>query len=113
VLPIAPSTDHAAKRRPTSARVLRDEERKAEIARVHAERFGVGGAGKVWRQLGREGIAVARCTVERLMGGLHLEGGAVARPAGPPRPTRPPLGRLTWWIVTSPRRDPTSWGLPI
>jgi putative transposase len=74
VLPIAPSTDHAAKRRPPSARVLRDEERKAEIARVHAERFGVGGAGKVWRQLGREGIAVARCTVERLMGGLHLGG---------------------------------------
>ena len=74
MLPIAPSTDHAAKRRPPSARVLRDEERKAEIARVHAERFGVDGAGKVWRQLGREGIAVARCTVERLMGGLHLEG---------------------------------------
>ena len=42
--------------------------------RVHAEHFGVYGARKVWRQLGREGIAVARCTVERLMGELHLEG---------------------------------------
>jgi putative transposase len=74
VLPIAPSTYHAAKRRPPSARALRDEELKAEIARVHAEHFGVYGARKVWRQLHREGIAVARCTVERLMGKLHLEG---------------------------------------
>ena len=41
---------------------------------MHAEHFGVDGAGKVWRQLHREGIAVARCTVERLMGELHLEG---------------------------------------
>jgi putative transposase len=74
LLPIAPSTDHAAKRRLPSARALRDEELKAEITRVHAEHFGVYGARKVWRQLHREGIAVARCTVERLMGELHLEG---------------------------------------
>ena len=74
LLPIAPSTYHAAKRRPLSARALRDQELKAEIARVHAEHFGVYGARKVWRQLHREGIAVARCTVERLMGELHLEG---------------------------------------
>jgi putative transposase len=74
VLPIAPSTYHAAKRRPPSARALRDEELKAEIARVHAENFGVYGARKVWRQLHREGITVARCTVERLMRELHLEG---------------------------------------
>jgi putative transposase len=74
LLPIAPSTYHAAKRRPPSARARRDEELKAEITRVHAEHFGVYGARKVWRQLHREGIAVARCTVERLMGGLHLEG---------------------------------------
>jgi putative transposase len=39
-----------------------------------AEHFGVYGARKVWRQLHREGIAVARCTVERLMRELHLEG---------------------------------------
>ena len=74
LLPIAPSTDHAAKRRPLSARALRDEELKAEIARVHAEHFGVYGARKVWRQLHREGIAVARCTVERLMRELGLRG---------------------------------------
>jgi putative transposase len=74
LLPIAPSTYYAAKRRPPSARALRDEALKAEIARVHAEHFGVDGARKVWRQLHREGIAVARCTVERLMRQLGLEG---------------------------------------
>jgi putative transposase len=74
VLPIAPSTYYGAKRRLPSARTLRDQELKAEIARVHAEQFGVYGARKVWRQLHREGIAVARCTVQRLMGELGLEG---------------------------------------
>jgi putative transposase len=74
VLPIAPSTYHAASRRPASPRAVRDAKLKAEIARVHAEHFGVYGARKVWRQLRREGIAVARCTVERLMGELGLEG---------------------------------------
>jgi transposase InsO family protein len=74
VLPIAPSTYYDARRRPASARAVRDTELKAEIGRVHAEHFGVYGARKVWRQLQREGIAVARCTVERLMGELHLEG---------------------------------------
>lgn len=74
VLPIAPSTYYDATRRPASARAVRDQELKAEIGRVHAEHFGVYGARKVWRQLHREGIAVARCTVERLMGELGLEG---------------------------------------
>jgi putative transposase len=74
VLPIAPSIYYDAKRRPPSARALRDEELKAEVRRVHADHFGVYGARKVWRQLGREGIDVARCTVERLMGELGLEG---------------------------------------
>jgi putative transposase len=74
VLPIAPSTYHAAQRRPASARAVRDRQLKAEIVRVHAEHFGVYGARKVWRQLHREGIAVARCTVERLMGELGLRG---------------------------------------
>jgi putative transposase len=74
LLPIAPSTYYDARRRPPSARWRRDTELKAEIARVHGEHFGVYGARKVWRQLHREGIAVARCTVERLMGELHLEG---------------------------------------
>jgi putative transposase len=74
LLPIAPSTYHAARHRPPSARRRRDTELKAEIGRVHAEHFGVYGARKVWRQLHREGIAVARCTVERLMRELGLHG---------------------------------------
>ena len=74
VLPIAPSTYYAARHRPLSARAVRDTKLKVEIARVHAEHFGVYGARKVWRQLHREGIGVARCTVERLMGELGLEG---------------------------------------
>ena len=57
-------------RRPPPGRRLAE----GEIARVHAEHFGVDGARKVWRQLHREGITVARCTVERLMRELHLEG---------------------------------------
>jgi putative transposase len=74
VLPIAPSTYYEHRQRRPSARAVRDAKLKVEIARVHAEHFGVYGARKVWRQLRREGIGVARCTVERLMGELGLEG---------------------------------------
>ena len=86
VLPIAPSTYYHARRRLPSARRRRDEQLKAEISRVHAEHFGVYGARKVWRQLHREGIAAARCTVERLMRELGLEG---ARRGMPRRTTTP------------------------
>ena len=46
----------------------------AQIRRVHEANFGVYGARKVWRQLAREGIVVARCTVERLMRQMGLRG---------------------------------------
>ena len=46
----------------------------SEISRVWNANFQVYGAVKVWRQLSREGIAVARCTVERLMQRMGLEG---------------------------------------
>jgi putative transposase len=79
VLPIAPSTyhEHAARkanpdRRP--ARERRDAELSHEIRRVFAENFGVYGVRKVWRQLQREGIDVARCTVARLMRQMGLKG---------------------------------------
>jgi putative transposase len=79
VLPIAPSTyyEHAARkadpdRRP--ARELRDAELSQEIRRVFAANFGVYGVRKVWRQMKREGIAVARCTVARLMRQMGLQG---------------------------------------
>ena len=79
VLPIAPSTyhEHAARkadpdRRP--ARERRDAELSQEIRRVFAENFGVYGVRKVWRQMKREGIDVARCTVARLMRQMGLQG---------------------------------------
>jgi putative transposase len=79
VLPIAPSTYHAhavqrADPAKASPRVRRDVALMAQIRRVHAENFDVYGARKVWRQLGREGVVVARCTVERLMCRMGLRG---------------------------------------
>jgi putative transposase len=79
VLKIAPSTYHAHARRrahpeTAPARVKRDAMLKAEIKRVFDENFQVYGARKVWRQLQREGHCVARCTVERLMSKMGLEG---------------------------------------
>jgi len=85
VLPIAPSTYHAhvAKRvdpERLSARAKQDMALKAEIARVFTENFEVYGARKVWRQLNREGVAVARCTVERLMQDMGLQGVVRGKP---------------------------------
>ena len=79
VLPIAPSTYYAHRARmanPDSvpARVKRDAELSIEIRRVWEDNFRVYGVRKVWRQLLRENIQVARCTVERLMKLLGLRG---------------------------------------
>ena len=79
VLPIAPSTYHerVAQRRDPGrlcARVRRDQNLKPEVVRVFAENFGVYGVRKVWRQMNRESFAVARCTIERLMRDLGLQG---------------------------------------
>jgi transposase InsO family protein len=79
VLPIAPSTyyRHAAQRADPgrrSARAQRDAELMTHIQRIWDEHFQVYGVRKVWRQLQREGIAVARCTVERLMRQMGLKG---------------------------------------
>jgi transposase InsO family protein len=79
VLPIAPSTyyRHAAQQaNPNlrSARAKRDEWLSGEIRRVWEANFRVYGAQKLWRQLRREGLEVARCTVERLMAQMGLRG---------------------------------------
>ena len=79
VLPIAPSTyrAHTARRiNPMlrSARAQHDERLMGQVRRVWEENHQVYGVRKVWRQLNREGIAVARCTVERLMRHLGLRG---------------------------------------
>ena len=78
-IPIAPSTYYAFKARQAdpelrSNRAKRDDALKPDILRVRAENFEVYGARKVWRQLNREGITVARCTVERLMREMGLRG---------------------------------------
>jgi transposase InsO family protein len=78
-LPIAPSLYYEHKTRQADPqrlppRLRRDEALVPQIRRVHEENFGVYGARKVWRQLGREDVGVARCTVERLMRSLGLQG---------------------------------------
>jgi transposase InsO family protein len=78
-LRIAPSTyyAHVAQRADpsrASPRARKDLLLMEQIRRVHADNFGVYGARKVWRQLAREGTAVARCTVERLMQWMGLRG---------------------------------------
>ena len=115
-VPIAPATYYDHLNRSLSRRQVRDEALKAEIRRIHADNYGVYGARKVWLALNREGIAVARCTVERLMAELGLSGAvrgkarrttivdpAVARAAdlvqrqfGPPAPNRLWVADLTY-----------------
>jgi putative transposase len=88
---IAPSTYYEHIDRQPSRRQVRDESLKADIERVHAANYGVYGARKVWLALNREGIKVARCTVERLMAELGLSGAVrgktkrttIADPSGP------------------------------
>ena len=78
-LPIAPSTyyDHKARQRDPeerSERARREERLMPEIQRVWAENFRLYGTRKVWLQLKRDGVDVARCTVARLMKTLGIEG---------------------------------------
>lgn len=84
VLPIAPSTYYEQKARQIDpfrvpARVRRDAVLCGEIERVWKDNFQVYGARKVWRQLGREGQQVARCTIERLMRQMGLQGATRGR----------------------------------
>jgi putative transposase len=107
---IAPSTYYEHRARRPSTRQRLDERLTIDIRRVYENNFGVYGARKVWLQLNREGIRVARCTVERLMRELRLTGavrGKVKRttttdPAAP-RPAdlvqrrfSPPAPNLLW-----------------
>lgn len=79
VLPIAPSTYYAHVRRRREPemrpeRAKRDETLAPEVQRVWEDNRGVYGVRKVWRQLRREKVSVARCTVQRLMRKLGLAG---------------------------------------
>jgi transposase InsO family protein len=78
-LPIAPATYYECRARAADparapARVQRDTDLRIEIQRVWDTNFHVYGPRKVWRQLRREGVVVARCTIERLMRAMGLQG---------------------------------------
>jgi putative transposase len=73
-LRIAPSTYYAALTRSPSARAVRDEELMEMIGKVYRENYSVYGARKVWWQLRRDGVAVGRGRVERLMRRMGLAG---------------------------------------
>ncbi len=79
VLEIAPSAYYVYRQRQAdvtrqSARAQRDAVLEVDIARVYRANHEVYGVRKVWRQLQRDGITVARCTVERLMRAAGLQG---------------------------------------
>ena len=83
-MPIALATFHAHKalqpdvtRLP--ARAVRDGWLKTQIRRVWTEQHDAYGSRKVWRQFRRVGFVVARCTVERLMRELNLQGAVRGR----------------------------------
>jgi putative transposase len=78
-LPISPSTYYELKAREDDPdrlpdRIKRDHLLELDIKRIWEENFEVYGARKVWRQLNREHVDVARCTVERLMKRLGIQG---------------------------------------
>ena len=84
VLPIAPSTYHRQRHQRThptrrSARAQRDDQLRVEIQRVYDEHQQVHGPRKVWKQLRRDGVRVARCTVARLMRAMGLAGAVRGR----------------------------------
>lgn len=102
VLQIAPSAywRHAARQRNPalrSRRAQRDASLVPQVQRVWQANFQVYGADKVWRQLNREGVVVARCTVERLMRQEGLQGvhrGKTVRTTVPDPKAPCPLDRV-------------------
>jgi putative transposase len=95
VLEVPTSTDYAHKQHQPSTRTQRDAQLKVEITRIWTENFEVDGARKLWRQLQREGIGVARCTVERLMVSLACRVWCAASPSAPRWAIRRPSGPPT------------------
>jgi len=102
LLPIAPSTYYEHKARQSDPggapkRVQRDNQLRAVIRRVWQENFRAYGARKVWKQLHRECIPVARCTVERLMRQEGIRGvvrGRRTRTTVPDAALEKPLDRV-------------------
>ncbi len=93
---IAPSTYYAAKRRPPSHRRRSDERLVEVVKRVHRDNFSVYGVRKVWHALRREGHAVGRDQVARLMRIAGVRGQTRRSACGPPSRARAPRGRRIW-----------------
>jgi len=117
VVKAAPSAyrRHAARQRNPSlrsARAKRDETLMPQIKRVWQANLEVYGADKVWKQLNREDVPVARCTVERLMQRLGLcRAHAVARRHAPRYPTARCRVRCTGSIDSSRRTGRSTVGI--
>ena len=95
MIAIAPSTyhTHVARRADPSRlpdRIRRDADLKVEIRRVFEENFRVYGVRKIWRQLQRKGVSVARCTVARLMRDMGIRGAIRVSLCGQRSATRQP-----------------------
>jgi putative transposase len=110
VLPIAPSSYYAAKRRPPSARAVRDAELAPKVQRVFNDNYQVYGARKIWKQLHREGELVGRDRVARLMRTLGIAGVVRGKARRTTIPTPPRSARRTWSSAGSLPRGPTSCG---
>jgi transposase InsO family protein len=96
-LQVAPSAYRRRTPELCSARTKRDGVLLPQIQRVWQANLQVYGADKVWRQLNREGVAVVRCTVERLMKCLGLQGarrGKTVRTTMPDHSAPCPLDRV-------------------
>lgn len=111
LLQVAPSWYYEQKARQADprrlpSRVRRDAELSSSIRRVWEQNFRAYGARKVWRQLNREHLRVARCTVERLMGRMRIKGirrGARKRTTIPADVAEKPLDRVQrQFIATRP-----------
>jgi len=98
-LQLAPSTYYDALARVPTVRERRDVEFKPLIRKVHEDNYGVYRARRVWLALHRQGVPVARCTVERLMRELGLEGAC----RGPQASTRRSAASATPTTTPSPR----------
>ncbi|WP_443053040.1 IS3 family transposase [Streptomyces sp. FXJ1.172] len=107
VLGLSESAYYARKKRPKSARRLRDEQLMPLIEQVHAESGGTYGVRRITRALRRKGLLVARCTVERLMRDLGLEGviRGQRRRTTVPEPSAPRLPDLVDREFTASRPD--------
>lgn len=108
VLEFPPSTYYARKTRPPSRRTLRDHDLLERIRRVYEASDGIYGARRVWHQLRRDGVSVARCTVDRLMRIHGIEGvirGGKRRTTVPePAAPRPPDLVDRWFVAQGPNR---------